>query len=421
MLRIVKLCCFVLIPSCIFAQADPARLLERAKEEMKKSAIGEQPDYVAAGKWLEDVVKALPNNAEAWYYYGCALDRYNHPDGENIVTFTTEAMTENTSLAFENALQTSNDKYTGDILLLDPHTKLLAAWGAQALYYLYRNNKDSSAWCLNQALVRGGINRTVASYFKQVLDECARGAYLFTTGDMYTYYLLYLQEVEHYRQDVTCVDLNLLGTKWYPIWLRQKEMLLFSYTPEELDNIGHDHWDTKETAIPNTNQTYHDSAITWQLKPTKGNWLLRSDRLLLNLLQQNAFTKPVYFAGDVPSNMRLFLDDYLETKGLTDRLLPYKTPENQAELSSRLKRLPVLPAGGSYTNNKDNIQVLNNYRFAYTTAAIIASQEGQTAEAKELIETAERKYPENLLPFFANATKEWFEQLKKKAASGEKL
>jgi len=399
MRRIFNICCFILLPFCVFAQQDPIKLLDRAKEEMKRSGIGEQPDYVAAGKWLEDVVKALPNNAEAWYYYGCAIDRYNHKDGESIVTTTNEALTENTSLAFENCLQITNDKYTGDILLLDPHTKLLAAWGAQALYYLFQNNKDSADWCLKQALVRGGINRTVANYFKQVLDECARGAYLFTTGDMYTYYLLYVQEIEHYRQDVTCVDLNLLGTKWYPVWLRQKEMLLFSYNPEDLDNLNHDHWDTKEAVIPNNNPSYPDSAIIWQLKPTKGGMLLRSDRLLLNLLQQNTFTKPVYFAGDVPSNMRLFLDDYLETKGLTDRLLPYKTLENEAELSSRLKRLPVLPAGASYLNNKDNIQVLNNYRFAYTTAAIIASQEGQKDEALQLIETAERKYPENLLPF----------------------
>ena len=105
MRRIFNICCFILLPFCVFAQQDPAKLLDRAKEEMKRSGIGEQPDYVAAGKWLEDVVKALPNNAEAWYYYGCAIDRYNHKDGESIVTTTNEALTENTSLAFENCLQ----------------------------------------------------------------------------------------------------------------------------------------------------------------------------------------------------------------------------------------------------------------------------------------------------------------------------
>jgi len=53
--------------------------------------------------------------------------------------------------------------------------------------------------------------------------------------------------------------------------------------------------------------------------------------------------------------------------------------------------------------------------------AIIASQDGHADEAKDLIETADRKYPENLLPFFADATKQWFVGLKQKAESGDKL
>lgn len=221
MLRVITICCFIVLSVCVFAQTpESKRLLERAKTEMKKLNTGEEPDYTSAGKWLEEVVKADQNNPEAWYYYGCAIDRYNHKDGESI-TASNEALTENASLAFENCLHISNDKYTGDILLLDPHTKILAAWGAQALYYIYHNDRDSAIYCLQQASQRGGINKTVAGYFKQVLDECVTGAYLFTTGDMYTYYLLYLQLNEHYRLDINCIDLNLLNTRWYPKWLQQ--------------------------------------------------------------------------------------------------------------------------------------------------------------------------------------------------------
>jgi hypothetical protein len=65
--------------------------------------------------------------------------------------------------------------------------------------------------------------------------------------------------------------------------------------------------------------------------------------------------------------------------------------------------------------------VLNNYRFAYTTAAIIASRNGHPDDALQLIEAAEKKYPGELLPFFAEATRQWFIQLKAKAANNERL
>lgn len=421
MMRIITIVFFLFAPVCLFAQADSTKLLARAKDEMKKILTGEQPDYIAAGKMLEDVVKSQPNNAEAWYYYGCVLDRYNHKDGESIIN-SQLSLTENASLAFENCLQISNDKYTGDILILDPHTKLLAAWGAQALYYLYNNNRDSAEWCLKQAAQRGGINRTVANYFRQVLDECGRGGYLFTTGDMYTYYLMYLQWVEGNRPDVTCVDLNLLSTQWYPAWMQAKNGVTFNYPPDELGKIKNIHWDATEVTIPNRNSAYGDTSIHWRLKPTQGGQLLRSDQLLLDMLQVIAFTKPVYFSGDVPDNMKLYLTDYMQCKGLTYRLSPVKDATSDIELESRLKRLPVLSSEpATYLNNRDNIQVLNNYRFAYTTAAINISRNGHPEDALVIVQTAENKYPEELLPFFATATKDWFIQLKDKLIKGEKI
>lgn len=420
-MRLVTILCLAFAPVFLLAQTDSSRLLERAKNEVKKIRDGEQPDYVAAGKMLEDVVKSQPNNAEAWYYYGCVLDRYNHKDGESIIS-SQLSLTENTSLAFENCLQISSDKYTGDILRLDPHTKLLAAWGAQALYYLYNNNRDSAEWCLKQAAQRGGINRTVATYFRQVLDECGRGGYLFTTGDMYTYYLLYLQLIEGNRTDVTCIDLNLLNTRWYPEWLRAKGYVTFNYSAAELDAIKNIRWQPTDATIPNRNPVYGDTAIYWQLKPSQDGFLLRSDQLLLDILQNIAFTKPVHFAADVPTNMKLFLDTYMRCKGLTYKLSPIPDATNDIELESRLKRLPVLSSEvATYLNNKDNIQVLNNYRFAYTTAAIYSSRNGNMDNALQLIQTAENKYPEDQLPFFADATKQWFLQLKDKALKGEKL
>ncbi|WP_153800627.1 hypothetical protein [Foetidibacter luteolus] len=401
---------------------EAARFLERAKTEMKRNRFDFAPDYTQAVSLLQKVVAVDSLNAEAWYYYGYALDRMNSFDGETMLDVELRQTTR-ASLAFEKCIALSNDVYKGEILLLDPHTKILSVWGTQAYRYLYENKRDSAEWCMRQAFQRGGINKTVVQYFTQVLDECTPGAYLFTNGDMYLYYLLYLQMVDRYRVDIRYIDLNLLNTRWYPGWLQTKGLLQVSLSADDLQKVAADKWVAQKVTVINRNEKYTDTAITWNLPPTYANkFLLRSDRIILNLLQQNKFDRDVFFAGDVPSNMRLFLDDYLQSKGLTSKVVTLAKTDNTNELEIRLKKLQhIYPDSKSYLNNRDNIQLLNNYRFAYTTAAFIASQNNQPQKALEFIESAERKYTEEVLPFFAEETKTWFLQLKQKALNGEKL
>ena len=421
--KIVYFFCWLFPLGLLHAQdADPAKNLEKAKAEMNRNRLDFAPDYSKAVSLLQKAVATDSLNAEAWYYYGYALDRMNSFDGETMLNVDLK-QTIKASDAFQKCIELSNDIYKGEILLLDPHTKILSVWGTQTYRYLYENKRDSAEWCMRQAFQRGGINKTVVEYFRQLLDECTPGAYLFTNGDMYLYYLLYLQMVDRYRVDVRYMDLNLLNTRWYPAWLQTKGILQVSLSADELQKIIADKWATQKVTVKNKNEKYSDTAITWNLTPTYGNkFLLRSDRILLNLLQKNTFERDVFFSGDVPSNMRLFMDNYLQSKGLTSKVITLADRDNSNELEIRLKRLEHISTDSkSYLNNRDNIQLLNNYRFAYTTAAFIASQNNQPQKALEFIESAERKYPEDVLPFFAEETKTWFLQLKQKAEKGEKL
>lgn len=400
-------------------ETDVRKELERAKSAIKSNG-DEGPDYNKAGLLLEKVVAKDSSNAEAWYFLGYAIDKTILPDGESITRLPLSYMIR-ASEAFEKCIRLSNGVYKGELILLDPHTKLLTLWGAQALQYLYYNKRDSAYWCFTQAQQRGALNRTVITYFRQVLEECARNAYLFTSGDMYLYYLLYLQLVEKYRTDVLCIDLNLLNAKWYPAWLVKRKLIKTSYAPANLDKLGT--WKEENMPLYILNSNGMDTIISWKFPAGSGKKnLLRSDRILLDILQQNAFEKDVFFPGDVPSGQLLFLNEYLQCRGLTNKLVNRRLPNDLGALTDRLKRLKYLPASSrSYLDNRDNIQVLNNYRFAYTTAADIALKNGNAAEAKQLIETAERKYPPSQLPFFAEATKQWFDQLKKKIADRASL
>ncbi len=405
------------------AAADAARNLEKAKAEMKRNRMDLSPDYTQAVDLLQKVVTVDSTRAEAWYYYGYALDRLNSFDGETMLDVDLH-QTMKASEAFQKAIALSDsDTYKGEILLLDPHTKILTAWGSQAYRYFYEDKRDSAEWCLRQAFQRGGVNRTVLDYFRQVVDECSAGAYLFTNGDMYLYYLLYLQVIERYRVDVRFIDLNLLNTRWYPAWLQTKGVLNVSYSADDLAKVEVEKWTTRSVTINNKNDKYGDSLITWQLKPTYANkFILRSDKIVLNLLQQNSFEKEVFFAGDVPPNMSLFLDTYLQSRGLTSKMVTHPKGDNTFELELRLQKLQHISSESrSYLNNRDNIQLLNNYRFAYGTAAVIASQNNHPEKALEFLESADRKYPEDVLPYFAQETKDYFQQLKNKAAKGEKL
>ena len=414
---------FCLLGFALHAQeTDVQKDFEKAKAEMKLNSSDESPDYIKAGSLLEGVVEKDPENAEAWYFYAYAIDRYNSSEGETMVDVQLP-LTIKASEAFERCLQLSKDNYTGELLLLDPHTKILTVWGTQAWYYIYHNKKDSAVWCMLQADQRGGINHVTLNYFRQLMNECSKGAYLFTSGDMYFFYTLFLQLTERFRTDLNCIDLNLLNVTWYPEWLQQKGIMSFSWTLEKLKNIDLLKWEQQPVTIYNENKLYPDSAITWDLKPTLDNaFLHRSSRLLLDFLKLNAFENPVFFAGDVPQSMNLYLDAFLQSKGLTYKLSTNKESNNLNQLVERLKKLSAISTDNkAYLNNPDNIQVLNNYRFAYTTAAIIAANNNNKDIAISLLETAERKYPEQVLPFFASATKQWFVQLKQKIILGEKI
>jgi hypothetical protein len=422
---IVVLLLVCLLTGHHFAAAQDAefkRDLDKAKAEMKLNGDDEQPDYNRAVRLLDAALTKNANSAEAWYFYGYALDRLNSADGDAMIRQQL-SLTLRASEAFEKCISLSKDVYTGELLTLDPHTKVLAVWGSQAIRYAYDNKTDSSFWCMKQAAERGGINSTVLQYFRQVLEECSKDAFLFTNGDLYLYYLYYLQLVEKYRTDVNCVDLNLLNAKWYPAWLVKKNRIPVSVAPGDLEKLDITRWDVKTVTIRNRSEANPDAGISWKLWPTYGKkFMLRADRILLDILQQNAFQKDVFFPGDVPPIMSLFLTDHLQCRGVTNKLVADNAATDLSSLIKRLKKLRYIPVyPKTYLNNRDNIQVLNNYRFTYATAVSMALESGKAATAKDLMESVLHKYPETTLPFFAEETKKWFIDLEKKTEEKAKL
>lgn len=400
-----------------FAQQEETRRdFERAKEKMRRKINArEEVDFTDVGAALEKYAIANPGNPEAWYFLGYAIDKFNALDGENII-HSNLLLAQKASECFQNALELSNGRYSGERLLLDPHSKILSVWGGQAMRYLYQHKTDSTAWCLQEARKRGGINPVMLKYFSQMLDECSDSAYLFTTGDLQVYYIAYLQYVLKARQDIRSINLDYLNTSWYaPLMVSSGKMEL-SMSPEVLNAISSRTWITKDVSIINSRYpAYGDSILTWQIKPSFDGTLLRSDFITLQLLQQNQMRDDVFFPSGLPVNQRLYLNtgNYLQLRGLTVKLNPYKNSNDVNYLRSRLPALEAIRKQDTvHLNNPDNLQMLNVVRFVHAWTAEYALQAGDTAYAKNCFIVAEQKYPEKLLPFFDDNDKKWYLELK---------
>ena len=58
------------------------------------------------------------------------------------------------------------------------------------------------------------------------------------------------------------------------------------------------------------------------MKPTLyGKYILKGDRILLNILKENLFERDIYFNSNSDSTWNLFLDNYLHDDGLVNKLL----------------------------------------------------------------------------------------------------
>lgn len=204
------------------------------------------------------------------------------------------------------------------------------------------------------------------------LVSCAPNAIIFTNGDNDTFPLWYLQEVEGVRRDVRVCNLSYLQTDWYidqmrreayeskplPIsWKRHQYVqgtrdVAYVYNVPEfprmrVDSALRDFVLNEElvkvnegVAIFPTSNLYLDidkehvvktgtvearfkDSILPQLEIKLKNRVLKHEMMILEMLSQNNWNRPMYFAVTVGDEYYMGLKDNFNLEGMAYRIVPY--------------------------------------------------------------------------------------------------
>jgi tetratricopeptide (TPR) repeat protein len=303
---------------------------------------------------------------------------------------------------------------------------------------------------------------TMVDFASNYLNSCAPNAIIFTNGDNDTFPLWYAQEVEGIRTDVRVVNLSLLNTDWYIDAMKRKaydsDPVPFSLTwnqykegtrdyvyfipdsvlckPNQYYNLKQlmnfvasddpqtkfqssrgnlEYFPTKNLSIPVDKETVlkngtvpqnlADSivpAIEWTCNR---NGVQKADLMILDLLANNNWKRPVYFASTSGSSTFLGLDKYLKLEGLAYRLMPVKSKKvERGEVGS-------VNADVMYNNMMTkfkwgNIQdttlyfdetvvgMAQSHRLGFSELADALSEEGKKDQAIKVLDKCQEILPE---------------------------
>lgn len=410
----ISLCaalCFIL-GTPIFSQNGPALLANTKAEFQKEYAEQDMPQVV---QQLKQALRSQPNNPEIHYYLAYALDRVNSA-GATWVASSNLHQVEEISQHLEQSIRLS-PKYNGEKLALDPYSKLGSVWGNLAMGYLARSLPDSARWAFQQGKRRGGFLEPQLELGRNLLNSCTQDAVLFSSGDNFSYPLFYLQTVENLRSDVQIVDINLLNTDWYCLYLAEhasNSTLREGISIDAIPNLVS--WKTGPvTATVDNPACGKTKKFTWNIPQfINGDFLLRSEFVLLQFILGNEFSKDVYFTVGFSKDDLLYLDSYLEFGVLVQRLNPC-SDQKQKSTADYLRnfKLSSLPQQQDAINNSpDLVNQLNFYRIGYANAIFQLIETGKKEDAKALMIALETRLPNTLLPMFSPTLNDYIEKLK---------
>ncbi|MBL8002825.1 MAG: DUF2723 domain-containing protein [Flavobacteriales bacterium] len=301
---------------------------------------------------------------------------------------------------------------------------------------------------------------------RNYLESCAPNAILFTNGDNDTFPLWYAQEVEGIRTDVRVVNLSLLNTDWYIDQMRRKayesDPVPFGLAPEKYRQGTRDvvallprekgggYMDlrkaiafasddrnmqplfsrTQKDAYMPTDKfrlpvdsafvfgpegllTAKDTAnwvpeVRWQLRK---QYVMKNHFMVLDLLANNNWKRPVHFAVTTGPDSYLNLQDHFRLEGLTYRLVPVfspqRTPGSYGSVGTDVMldnvmnkfRWGNMDTEGFIYMQENDLRMTTNLRLQIATLASALAKEGRKDDGKKVLDLCLEKMPERNVPY----------------------
>jgi len=275
-------------------------------------------------------------------------------------------------------------------------------------------------------------------YAYNMLQSVAPNAVIFTNGDNDTFPLWYLQDVQGVRRDVRIANLSLLNTPWYVKQLKNNspygaEKVKISFLDEEIDQLSPVRWEPQEVSLPVSQEIIKQFGVTDTSVIRSGNikWTMQppaqfgdvqaarvQDLVVLDIIIQAEWKRPVYFAVTVSDDSKVSLDKYLVMEGMAWRVVPKKNPSEQLEyIDEKIMRAQLMnePAGYSHSYqpgfkfrglndstiffDENHERLVQNYRNAYIRLALeYLYNEKNNAKTVDALKMMDAKIPRAIIP-----------------------
>jgi hypothetical protein len=204
---------------------------------------------------------------------------------------------------------------------------------------------------------------------------------LFTGGDAEANSIWYIQFVKHYRQDISVFPLGLISYTPFVTFVNSGIDNYFipihiGLNNKEIEEIHPRLYrsDSADLTISDeVKKQYNlkdDYIMKWQLKPDyvfKGKEIIMPGTdILLHILKNNKWNRPVYFTVASQPNLRGNLGDFLRTEGLCLHLLPIRKnekifiePNITANLLMNKENLKDYPSVKNHNMPRCNMVLIN--------------------------------------------------------------
>ena len=389
-------------------------LLYSQELNLKKRALKEfnNSNYKKAYSLFKQAVSEYPDDAEIYYYLGYSLHHilydvppreYDEKKSNEILKYLYKAVELNPDMG-------------------DAYYFIGVEHGTRALFYMRIGDTLRVKGEYTKAREKGGYPNWLLELNRNTLKSCDSNAILFTFGDALTHPIWYCQFVENYRKDITVVSGGLLNYTPYVKFVKNGLEGYFIPLPitwdeEKIEGMKLEEWKTKKIKIPLSeevkerfNLSTAKEVIEWELKPDymrdSVGFLNPSTALILDVIKNNRWKRPVYFTLVWPENRMPKLGSHLQLCGLTYRLLPVDVKEYRIEMNLKeIERVLLDPESYRYISTVKDSKIpycshlLQYYQYVLRELAKHYIDNGDYTKGLEIMEKMEKYMPEEVSPY----------------------